>query len=107
MAPSECAVITQDRAHAIVAERIAGIAPPDANDTWVVLPQKTIHYGSGWIVHFNSNQYAQTGNPIYAVAGNGPFLVDWRTGETQAAGTAYPIETYVKEFASRAPRAST
>jgi hypothetical protein len=47
---------------------------------------------------YNTADFLATGNYIYALGGNAPFMVSKLTGEIKEAGTALPTEHYVREF---------
>ena len=53
----------------------------------------------GWVFFYQSKDYMKTKNLSSMLAGNAPFIVDRETGALQALGTAYPVETYLKEYA--------
>ena len=50
---------------------------------------------------YQSGEYVKTGNSLDALAGNGPILVNRATGAVGTAGTALPLEEYVKDFEVR------
>jgi len=47
---------------------------------------------------YNTANFLATGNYIYALGGNAPLMVSKSTGEIKEAGTALPIEDYVRQF---------
>lgn len=52
----------------------------------------------GWCFFYQSQEYIDTRNIIYALAGNGPVYVDKEAGKISIFGTAYPIEYYINEI---------
>lgn len=52
-----------------------------------------------WVVGWNSQIYAETGESSHALAGNGPILIS-DDGRIVQAGTARPTEDYVADFES-------
>jgi len=52
----------------------------------------------GWAFFYNTERYCHTGELADMLAGNSPILVDRRTGEVLATGTAHPIEHYVDAY---------
>ena len=50
---------------------------------------------------YQSDEYVKTGNSLAALAGNGPILVNRTTGVVGTAGTAMPLEEYVRDFEAR------
>jgi hypothetical protein len=49
----------------------------------VIQDDLTEDHGWCWVFFFNSQRYLETGEFRYALAGNGPILVEKRTGEIQ------------------------
>lgn len=47
---------------------------------------------------YQTTDYLRTGDAQQALAGNGPILVNRFTGAVGMAGTALPIEEYLREF---------
>jgi hypothetical protein len=52
----------------------------------------------GWVFYYNSKQYFETNEVSYALAGNGPILIDKEDGKLYAFGTAESTEDYLKNF---------
>jgi hypothetical protein len=52
----------------------------------------------GWVFFYQSKEYQDTGNFSSMLAGNGPFIVDRKTGAIQVLGTAYPAQIYIDEY---------
>jgi Immunity protein 35 len=48
-----------------------------------------------WVFCFNTRAFLATGDPRDSLAGNGPLLVDKRSGTLRQAGTAHPVEHYL------------
>jgi|SRR6185437_254522 len=51
----------------------------------------------GWVFFWAAKKYLE-GDRQYALGGNGPLIVDRRTGEVHQTGTAYPVEHYIAVF---------
>jgi hypothetical protein len=45
--------------------------------------------------------YLTTGDATQALAGNGPILVNKLTEAVEVAGTAFPIDEYIREFEAK------
>jgi hypothetical protein len=58
-------------------------------------PSETDH---AWIFFYNTKRYLETGEFSEALAGNGPILVNKRTGVVEAFGTAIPLEKLFAEY---------
>ena len=60
--------------------------------------KETLEKPFGWVFFYNSKDYLETGNLIYMLAGNAPFIVDKKNGGIHVTGTAKPIENYISDF---------
>lgn len=67
-------------------------------DDLVLFENPTAEGDFGWVFSYQSRTYLKSQKIDDALAGNAPFLVDRRTGESFALGTAYPIQFYVENF---------
>ena len=65
--------ISFDQARAIAEKTVRAIADA-ANDEFDIADNETID--EGWLFFYNSKDFIETGNPISALAGNGPIFVD-------------------------------
>lgn len=45
--------------------------------------------------------YVVKGNTAHALAGNGPIMVSKLTGIVEVAGTAFPVEYYIRRFEAK------
>ena len=45
-----------------------------------------------WVFIYNTRAFLESGELRHCLAGNGPLLVDKRSGALHQAGTAYPVE---------------
>jgi Immunity protein 35 len=48
-----------------------------------------------WVLFYNTVAFLRTGELRDCLAGNGPLLVDKRSGALRQAGTAHPVEHYL------------
>ncbi len=71
--------------------------PGDPTD-WAILDEATIEREWGWVFFYTSERYLRTGDILFAVGGNAPYIVNRHTGEVRVAGTAMPIEHYIDEY---------
>jgi hypothetical protein len=70
-----------------------------------LLDEHTIEVDFGWIFFWTSTKYRETGEFRYAVAGNGPLIVDRRDGSVHEASTARTIEETIESYRSARPMA--
>jgi hypothetical protein len=64
----------------------------------VILDDETIEKPWGWVFFYQSKEYLETGDFVYMLAGNAPYLVNRHTGEIIKTGTAEPIEYYIEQY---------
>ncbi len=64
----------------------------------VVVDSETIERDWGWVIFYQDKRYSEIGDTSFCLAGNSPFIVNRKTYEIYATGTAQPIETYLKEY---------
>ena len=50
---------------------------------------------------YQTSDFVATGDFTHALAGNGPILVSRVTGTVEVAGSALPVEDYVREFEAK------
>jgi hypothetical protein len=67
----------------------------------VILDEHTIEKEYGWIFFYSTQKYVESGDFQYALAGNGPIIVEKANGEVHRLGTAKPTEEVIGEFESR------
>ena len=79
-------------------QRLVQIAGSDSD--FVMLDQ-IAEFGLTVAFFYQSGEYLRTGNGLDALAGNGPILINRATGAVGTAGTALPLEEYVKDFEVR------
>jgi hypothetical protein len=79
-------------------QRLVQIAGSDSD--FVMLDQ-IVERGLTVAFFYQSAEYVKTSNSLDALAGNGPILVNRATGAVGTAGTALPLEDYVKDFEVR------
>jgi hypothetical protein len=64
----------------------------------LLIDDHTIERSFGWVYFYTSKRYAETGEIIYALAGNAPIVVTKADGRLHVTGTAYPVEHYLQAF---------
>ncbi|WP_115515133.1 MULTISPECIES: YrhB domain-containing protein [Xanthomonas] len=65
------------------------------------VPLKITYEGEclvGWYFCYESEDYINTGNPSSQLAGNGPVLIDKRSGELHVLGTDKPLQDCIDEY---------
>lgn len=89
-----------DKAKKIVCSRLLELEQKVGEPLFVV-DEKTIERNRCWVFFYNSKKYAETGNAIYKLAGNAPFIVDKKDGSLHSTGTAEPIMNYILKYEER------
>lgn len=64
----------------------------------VILDHHTMEDDFGWVFFWNSRKYAETGDYIYALAGNGPLIVDRNDGSIHEISSAEPIDAAIARY---------
>jgi hypothetical protein len=62
-----------------------------------VLAGETLEIEQGWVFFYNSADYVRTGDPVQALAGNGPVLV-LRNGQTAVLPSAISWQDEVSKM---------
>jgi Immunity protein 35 len=70
----------------------------------VIIDEHTIERPWGWVFFYTTRGWID-GDWEYAIAGNAPYMVG-RNGSVQHAGTARPIEEYIRDYESELERRS-
>jgi hypothetical protein len=52
----------------------------------------------GWVFHYNSRAFIETGDFHDDAIGNAPIIVDRTDGSVHLTGTAYPLEYYFEKY---------
>ncbi|QSI30217.1 hypothetical protein GNX71_11730 [Variovorax sp. RKNM96] len=92
-------MITKEKARQLVADSVCGrgdLLPDD--DEFILLDEQTLEKPWGWVFFYTSKKWHETRDGRYAVAGNAPILVEKRTGQLIATGTAMPTEHYIENY---------
>jgi hypothetical protein len=64
----------------------------------VVVPEATLERSFGWVFFCDSKRFMETGNILFALAGNAPLVVDRYTGDVPVTGTAEPLQNYIAAY---------
>jgi hypothetical protein len=91
-------MIDHATARSLVGTQLAAMGPAFPSDEWVIVDEYTIERAWGWVFFYDSRSHRETGAMEFAVLGNAPFLVRRADGAVFGAGTAYPIDVYIKDF---------
>jgi hypothetical protein len=67
-------------------------------DSLLILDERTLEKPWGWVFFYNTGRFIETGDSLYALAGNAPYLVERATGRLLPTGTAYPLDHYLAAY---------
>jgi hypothetical protein len=70
-------------------------------DRLVIIEEETIEKPYGWVFFYNSERFLKTSDSEYALAGNGPVIVERATGAVHLFGTAEPPETVIRKYETK------
>jgi Immunity protein 35 len=87
-------MISPDRAKELAEETVAALGAA-RGDEFALICDKTIEVSGGWVFFYNSREFIETGNPISALAGNGPIFVD-RGGAIHHLASAVASEEAIR-----------
>lgn len=79
----------------------------NADDEIVLIEDATIEKPYGWVFFYSSKRWLETNDISYALAGNGPFLVERATGSIIEFCSAYPVEASLRGYARCAGNGSS
>ena len=68
-----------------------------AGDAFDIVTTETKEVKQGWLFFYNSADFVRTGDPMFALAGNGPLLV-LRTGQVATLPTAVPWQEAIVQM---------
>ena len=91
-------MLTKDDAYSLVEAEFALF---DSDVDPVILKEATQEYSWGWVVFYQSRKYTETHDIQFALAGNGPYIVNKHSGDLEITGTAQPVEDYVREYEAK------
>jgi hypothetical protein len=69
-----------------------------ADDSLVIREELTIERPFGWVFFYDSRRFLETGDPTWAIAGNGPVFVNKNTGEVLFRWAAEPIAKQIGDY---------
>jgi len=81
-----------------IVKKIISEFPAPENDEYIILDKETIEKDWGWVFFHTSKKWHETQDLKYAVAGNAPYIVLRKNGNTITTGTAHATEYYIKRF---------
>lgn len=64
----------------------------------VILTDQTLVRPYGWIYFYATKEFVETGNILYALGGNGPFIVERDTGLVFELPARHPVEDWIRRY---------
>ncbi len=71
------------------------------DDSLVVVESYTVERPFLWVFFYNSKKYMETGLRRHRLAGNGPVIVDRRTGAIQFCASNRPAQDSINDYESK------
>jgi hypothetical protein len=71
--------------------------------TPVIVDAETRALSWGWVFFYNSKEYLETSDIVYALAGNAPIVVT-HDGNVHETGTNKPLDQYIRDIEMRIRR---
>lgn len=90
-------MITFDRARTIAVSEVERIALRSSLEV-VLNEDSTRDEDWCWLFSYNTREYLETRQVKYALAGNGPILVEKESGAVRQLVTARPVEDQLNEL---------
>ena len=87
-------MITYDEAKEIAVREITSDGTLDN----VIVEESTIEKPYGWVFSFNSKQFVETRDMLYALLGNAPIIVNKYDGSFQFTGPCPSIEENIRAY---------
>ena len=81
-----------------IAEDFLGALPTPKDFSYVILDEYTIERTRCFVFFYESSQFIETERFEDRLVGNGPIMVDRKTGTVRQLGTALPVEYYIAEY---------
>lgn len=72
-------------------------------DKAIIQDERTIKRPYGWVFFYESRAFLASGDPLDALYGNVPILVDRVVGEIRVTEKGKPIETFLTEYEAGLP----
>lgn len=64
----------------------------------VIISEKTIRKPYGWIFFYNARLHLETGDPLAALGGNGPLVVERESGRVHVLSTVEDVAAAIGAF---------
>jgi Immunity protein 35 len=90
-------MITRDKARELAMAKIrSNWSVPD--DEPLLADEATREEDVGWVFFYNSKRYRETKKVMFALAGNGPVVVDRISGTVTMLGSAGSVDHQLSEY---------
>jgi hypothetical protein len=90
-------VITYEEALDLVNRQLAEWAKESVHEV-VIVDTQTIERDFGWVFRYESKKAMETKDVRYALSGNGPIIVDRRTGGLRRFSSALTSKAAIREY---------
>lgn len=91
--------MTKEEARRLVKHELSRWPDGDVTgDSLLILDDRTLEKSWGWVFFYNAKRFIETGDILYALAGNAPYIGERTTGRLLSTGTAYPLADYLAAY---------
>ena len=90
--------MTREEAQCLAQAYIDQSAGADPALQGQIIEDSTQEVFCGWVFHYQSKRYLESGEIGHAFAGNAPILIDARDGSLHITGTAHPTDYYLRNY---------
>lgn len=80
----------------VIAEQV--LAKEQPKHEWMIVDHLTVEKEFGWVFDYTTKQYWKTKNPKFIVPGNGPLIIDRKSGAHLFLPTAIPPAKAIEEY---------
>ncbi len=92
-------MLTKTEALELVSSKLSKMSSLD--DPFAINDSSTIERDFGWVLFYNSKKFLESGEFQYKLAGNGPVIVNKRSGEVEFCASHKPVDECIKEYESK------
>ncbi|HEY3333215.1 MAG TPA: YrhB domain-containing protein [Capsulimonadaceae bacterium] len=90
-------MLTKDEAR-VIAQRFVSKATDEGIIEYIIVDSETIEKAYAWVFSYDSKLFLETEDFRYAIAGNGPLVVDKFSGHLFVLGSAGGRDNQLAEF---------
>ncbi|GAB5562835.1 MAG: hypothetical protein SynsKO_44820 [Synoicihabitans sp.] len=90
--------MTREEAQLEAEDYLASIERSSPGSNLQILEDVTTEFTHGWVFHYQSKAFLESGDLSDRLAGNAPIIIDSRNGSIHETGTAERLEYYIQNY---------